>query len=95
MQPTILGDSGHGSQSEATFFKGPKDPWAPESLGRTKKDGQSKKKKVEKPQDGCQKSSQNIGNPYQMEANKAPPLAVPQGDGGSCRPLGPPGGHAG
>ena len=31
-----------------------------------------KKKKVEKPQDGRQKSGQNIGNPYQMEDNKNP-----------------------
>ena len=36
-----------------------------------------KKKMVEKPQDGRQKSSQNIGNPYQMEDNKAAPSATP------------------
>ena len=32
-----------------------------------------KKKKVEKPQDGRQKSGPNSGNPYQMEDNKAAP----------------------
>ena len=31
-----------------------------------------KKKKVEKLQDGRQKSGQNIGNPYQMEDNNNP-----------------------
>ena len=35
------------------------------------------KKKVEKPQDGRHKSGQNIGNPYQMEDNKAAPSAPP------------------
>ena len=52
-----------------------------------------KKKEVEKPQDGRQQSGQNIGNPYQMEDNKAAPSAPPQGGGalrapptwGSCR----------
>ena len=39
---------------------------------KTKEGGQSQKK-VEKPQDGRQKSGQNIGNPYQMEDNKAAP----------------------
>ena len=34
------------------------------------------KKNVEKPQDGRQKSCQNIGNPYQMEDNKDPKGAV-------------------
>ena len=29
VEPTILRDSGHGSQSEATFLKGPKAPRAP------------------------------------------------------------------
>ena len=47
-----------------------------------------KKKKVEKPQDGRQKSGPNIGNPYQMEDNKAGPSAPPQGGGASRRPLG-------
>ena len=56
--------------------------------GKTKEGGQSQKKKVEKPQDGRQKSSQNIGNPYQMEDNKAAPSAPPQGGGASRRPLG-------
>ena len=32
----------------------------------------SPKKNVEKPQDGRQKSGQNIGNPYQMEDTKTP-----------------------
>ena len=31
---------------------------------------------------------QNIGNPYQMEDNKAAPSAPPQGGGASRRPLG-------
>ena len=43
---------------------------------------------MEKPQDGSQKSSQNIGNPDQMEDNKAAPSAPPQGGGASRRPLG-------
>ena len=46
------------------------------------------KKKGEKPQDGCQKSRQNIGNPYQMEDNKAAPSAPPQEGGAWRRPLG-------
>ena len=54
--------------------------------GKTKEGGQSQKKKVEKPQDGRQKSGQNIGNPYQMEDNKAAPSAPPQG--GGAKPLG-------
>ena len=41
------------------------------------------KKNVEKPQDGRQKSCQNIGNPYQMEDNKNP-----KGGGAKRRPLG-------
>ena len=44
-----------------------------------------KEKKVEKLQDGRQKSGQNIGNPCQMEDNKAAPSA---GGGASRRPLG-------
>ena len=38
-----------------------------------------KSKNVEKPQDGRQKSCQNIGNPYQMEDNKAASSAPPFG----------------
>ena len=56
--------------------------------GKPRKVDSPKKKKVEKPQDGRQKSSQNIGNPYQMEDNKAAPSAPPQGGGASRRPLG-------
>ena len=48
----------------------------------------SPQKKMEKPQDGRQKSGQNIGNPYQMEDNKAAPSAPPQGGGASRRALG-------
>ena len=55
--------------------------------GRTKEGGQSQKKKVEKPQDGRQKSGQNIGNPYQMEDNKAAPSAPPPW-GSCCHPFG-------
>ena len=51
--------------------------------GRTKEGGQSQKKKVEKLQDGRQKSGQNIGNPYQMEDNKNP-----KGVARSAAPLG-------
>ena len=39
-------------------------------------------------QDGLWKSNLTIGNPYQIEDNKAPPSAVPQGGGASRRPLG-------
>ena len=56
-------------------------------LGKPRK-VDSPKRNVEKPQDGRQKSSQNIGNPYQMEDNKAAPSAPPQGGGASRRPLG-------
>ena len=48
----------------------------------------SPKKKVEKVQDGHQKSGENIGNPNQMEDNKAAPSAPSQGGGASRRPLG-------
>ena len=41
----------------------------------------SPKKNAEKPQDGRQKSGQNIGNPYQMEDNKNP-----KGGGAKRRP---------
>ena len=58
------------------------------NLGKPRKGDSPKKKKGEKPQDGCQKSGQNIGNPYQMEDNKAAPSAPPQGGGASRRPLG-------
>ena len=61
--------------------------WEKEA-GKTEEGGKAKKKKVEKPQDGRQKSGQNIGNPYQMEDNKAAPSAPPQGGGASRRPLG-------
>ena len=46
-----------------------------------------KKKKVEKPQDGHQKSCQNIGNPYQMEDNKSPKGAAPKAPP-CCLPFG-------
>ena len=52
-------------------------------MGKPRKVDSPKKKKVEKPQDGRQKSGQNIGNPYQMEDNKNP-----KGGGAKCRPLG-------
>ena len=57
------------------------------TLGKPRK-VDSPKKNVEKPQDGHQKSGQNIGNPYQMEDNKAAPSAPPQGGSASRRPLG-------
>ena len=57
-------------------------------VGKPRKVDSPKKKKVEKPQDGRQKSGQNIGNPYQMEDNKAAPSAPPQGGGASRRSLG-------
>ena len=52
-------------------------------VGKPRKVDSPKKKKVEKPQDGRQKSSQNIGNPYQMEDNKNP-----KGAARSAAPLG-------
>ena len=55
--------------------------------GKTKEGGQSQKKKVEKPQDGCQKSGQNIENPYQMEDNKNPKGAAPKAPP-CCLPFG-------
>ena len=58
-------------------------------MGKQRKVDSPKKKKVEKLQDGRQKSSQNIGNPYQMEDNKAAPN--PKGGAGG----GPPGGVGG
>ena len=57
-------------------------------MGGPSKVDSHQKKKVEKPQDGRQKSGQDIGNPYQMEDNKAAPSAPPQGGGASRRPLG-------
>ena len=57
------------------------------SLGGPRK-VDSPRKNVEKPQDGRQKSSQNIGNPCQMEDNKVAPSSPPQGGGASRRPLG-------
>ena len=62
-------------------------PW-PTMVGGPRKVDNPKKKKVEKPQDGRQKSNPNIGNPYQMEDNKVAPSAPPQGGGASRRPLG-------
>ena len=47
----------------------------------------SPKKNVEKPQDGRQKSSRNIGNPYQMEDNKNPKGAAPKAPP-CCLPFG-------
>ena len=52
-------------------------------MGKPRKVDSPKKKKVEKPQDGRQKSGQNIGNPYQMEDNKNP-----KGAARSAAPLG-------
>ena len=52
-------------------------------VGKPRKVDSPKKKRVEKPQDGHQKSSQNIGNPYQMEDNKNP-----KGAARSAAPLG-------
>ena len=52
-------------------------------MGKPRKADSPKKKKVEKPQDGRQKSGQNIGNPYQMEDNKNP-----KGAARSAAPLG-------
>ena len=57
------------------------------SMGKPRKVDNPKKKKVEKPQDGHQKSCQNIGNPYQMEDNKAAPSAPPP-LGSCCLPFG-------
>ena len=57
------------------------------SIRKTKEGGQSQKKKVEKPQDGRQKSSQNIGNPHQMEDNKNPKGAAPKAPP-CCLPFG-------
>ena len=37
---------------------------------------------------GARKCTKNIGNPYQMEDNKAAPSAPPQGGGALRRPLG-------
>ena len=48
------------------------DAQAQGNLGGPRKVDSPKKKKVEKPQDGRQKSGPNIGNPYQMEDNKNP-----------------------
>ena len=58
------------------------------TLEKPRKVDSPKKKKVKKPQDGRQKSGQNIGYPYQMEDNKAATSAPPQGGGASRRPLG-------
>ena len=59
-----------------------------QGLGKPRKVDSPKKKKVEKPQDGRQKSGQNIGNPYQMEDNKAAPSAPPKGAALRAAPLG-------
>ena len=48
--------------------------------GKTQEGGQSQKN-VEKPQDGRQKSGQNIRNPYQMEDNKNPKGAARSAEG--------------
>ena len=61
---------------------------AQSTMGKPRKVDSNKKKNVEKPQDGRQKSCQNIGNLYQMEDNKAAPSAPPQGGGASRHPLG-------
>ena len=56
-------------------------------MGKPRKVDSPKKKKVEKPQDGRQKSGQNIGNPYQMEDNKNPKGAAPKAPP-CCLPFG-------
>ena len=56
-------------------------------MGKPKKVDSPQKKKVEKPQDGSQKSGQNIRNPYQMEDNKNPKGAAPKAPL-CCLPLG-------
>ena len=53
-------------------------------LGKPRKVDSPKKEVVEKPQDGLQKSSRNIENPYQMEDNKNPKGAARE----ARRPLG-------
>ena len=61
-------------------------------MGKPRKVDSPKKEKVEKPQDGRQKSDQNIVNPYQMEDNKnpkgaalkAPPCCLPFGKDFLC-----------
>ena len=45
-------------------------------------------KNTKSTQNGVRKSAQNIGDPYQIEDNKAAPSAPPQGGGASRRPLG-------
>ena len=50
--------------------------------------GKTKEEEMEKPQDGRRKSGQNIGNPYQMEDNKAAPSAPPKGAALRAAPLG-------
>ena len=53
--------------------------------GKTEEGGKAKSK-VERPQDGRQKSGQSIGNPYQMENNKTPKGAARSGAPlGRCR----------
>ena len=61
-------------------------------VGKPRKVDSPKKKEVEKPRDGRQKSGKNIGNPYQMEDNKntkgatpkAPPRCLPFGKDFLC-----------
>ena len=53
-----------------------------------KEGGKPRKKEGGKSKNGLRKSGQNIGNPYQIEDNKAAPSAPPQGGGASRRPLG-------
>ena len=48
---------------------------------KTEEGGKAQKKVLEKPQDGRHKSSENTGNPYQMEDKK------PQAGGAKRRPL--------
>ena len=62
-------------------------PPDPGMLGKPRKVDSPKKKKVEKPQDGRQKSCQDIGNPYQMEDNKVAPSTSPPW-GSCCLPFG-------
>ena len=73
------------------FFKGPEGPQGPSGPERSDffqgRWTVPKKKKAEKPQDGRQKSGQNIGNPYQMEDNKNPKGAAPEAPP-CCLPFG-------
>ena len=82
--PATFGVSGHEIKGVADHFGGFPTPIVDlpldfPILGKPRKVERQKKKKVEKPQDGRQKSGQNIGNPYQMEDNKNPKGAALRG----------------